>query len=197
MKDKRSLIIEAAFRVFSEKGYYNAKIEEIAEEAGIGKGTVYSYFNNKQELFDTMVFWFLEEYFQKLELNIDESDDIETMISKFIRNHVNIVVKTKASFVNIISDFANIPRDKEQMVCFHKKFIYETVERYTRLFERAKSKGELRDISPNLAAIFLLDALKGISESIIIFDQIRDENEIAREVTDLLCYGIAKRGLDV
>jgi hypothetical protein len=71
------------------------------------------------------------------------------------------------------------------------------VERYTGLFERAKSKGELRDISPNLAAIFLLDALKGISESIIIFDQIRDENEIAREVTDLLCYGIAKRGRDV
>ncbi len=137
MKDKRSLIIEAAFRVFSEKGYYNAKIEEIAEEAGIGKGTVYSYFNNKQELFDTMVFWFLEEYFQKLELNIDENDDLETMISKFIRNHVNIVVKTKASFVNILSDFANIPRDKEQMVGFHKKFIYETVERYTGLFDRA------------------------------------------------------------
>jgi len=38
-------------RVFARDGYHQAKIEEVAKEAGIGKGTVYEYFRSKTELF--------------------------------------------------------------------------------------------------------------------------------------------------
>lgn len=196
MIEKRELIIRSAFKVFSENGYYNAKIERIAEEAGIGKGTVYSYFKNKQDLFDTMVFWFLEKYFLNLENDFDENDDIQLMIKKVILNHIEVVTKTRAAFLNIMTEFVNIPRNKTEIMDFHKKFIMGKVERYTGLFEKAKEKGELRDISPQLVAIFLLDALKGISESIIIFNRIEDGEKIAEEITDLLCYGILKRDRD-
>ena len=48
---RKTEIIEAAARVFSTKGYYHAKIQEIADEANMGKGTVYEYFTSKKELF--------------------------------------------------------------------------------------------------------------------------------------------------
>ena len=38
---KRELILEGALRVFSQKGFHNATVEEVAEAAGVGKGTVY------------------------------------------------------------------------------------------------------------------------------------------------------------
>ena len=50
-KDKHVRIIQAGLKVFARDGYSNAKIIDIAESAGIGKGTVYEYFSSKKELF--------------------------------------------------------------------------------------------------------------------------------------------------
>ncbi len=48
---KRVAILKAAMVVFSRDGYHRARIEEVAKEAGIGKGTVYEYFRSKTDLF--------------------------------------------------------------------------------------------------------------------------------------------------
>ncbi len=48
---KRKEILQAAMRVFARDGYHRAKMEAVAEEAGIGKGTVYEYFKSKTDLF--------------------------------------------------------------------------------------------------------------------------------------------------
>ncbi|MCZ6479222.1 MAG: TetR/AcrR family transcriptional regulator [Candidatus Methylomirabilales bacterium] len=48
---KRREILEAAMRVFAREGYHRAKMKAVAEEAGIGKGTVYEYFKSKTDLF--------------------------------------------------------------------------------------------------------------------------------------------------
>lgn len=53
--DKREIILNAAQQVFAERGYYNAKVEAIAERATIAKGTVYLYFNSKQELLTALI----------------------------------------------------------------------------------------------------------------------------------------------
>ena len=48
---KRRDILQAAMRVFAREGYHRAKMVAVAEEAGIGKGTVYEYFKSKKDLF--------------------------------------------------------------------------------------------------------------------------------------------------
>jgi len=48
--DKRLRLVEAACGVFAEKGYASTLVAEIAERAGVGKGTVYEYFSSKEEL---------------------------------------------------------------------------------------------------------------------------------------------------
>jgi AcrR family transcriptional regulator len=47
----RSAIMEAAVRLFSENGFEKTSIEQLARAAGIGKGTIYSYFQTKTEIF--------------------------------------------------------------------------------------------------------------------------------------------------
>ena len=59
-KDKKELIIEAAARVFAEKGFNNSTISEVARSAGVGKGTVYEYFNSKTELFYQVFEWYMK-----------------------------------------------------------------------------------------------------------------------------------------
>ncbi|MBE9115908.1 TetR/AcrR family transcriptional regulator [Lusitaniella coriacea LEGE 07157] len=49
-EQKRLEIVEAALQVFGRKGYQGSRMSDIAQEAGIGKGTIYEYFNSKDEL---------------------------------------------------------------------------------------------------------------------------------------------------
>jgi len=50
-KDKREVILTAAFSLFGHYGYRRTSIDDIAQEAGIAKGTVYLYFKSKDEIF--------------------------------------------------------------------------------------------------------------------------------------------------
>ncbi len=47
---KREAIIEAAVKVFAKKGFYNAKVNDVAKAAGVADGTIYLYFKNKDDL---------------------------------------------------------------------------------------------------------------------------------------------------
>jgi len=49
---KRQDILQAAMALFMDKGFQNTKMEDIAIDAGVGKGTLYEYFENKQDIFD-------------------------------------------------------------------------------------------------------------------------------------------------
>lgn len=53
--ERRNAILRAAGALFSEKGYQNTTVEEIAEAADLSKGTVYLYFTSKDELYVTVV----------------------------------------------------------------------------------------------------------------------------------------------
>ena len=54
-QDKHQLILAAAADIFAAQGFYQATIEQIADAAGVGKGTVYLYFKSKKGLFDALV----------------------------------------------------------------------------------------------------------------------------------------------
>ncbi len=56
--ERKTQIITAAARLFSQNGFSNTVMANIAIEAGIGKGTIYEYFKSKEDLFFTVFEWF-------------------------------------------------------------------------------------------------------------------------------------------
>lgn len=85
-QSKDILIIEAALKLFKEKGYSAVRIADIAKEAEVGKGTVYEYFSSKEELLVRACCYNCQQ----------TSDGIEDLISKEsgMSNPVKIVHKT-------------------------------------------------------------------------------------------------------
>lgn len=51
----RAAIVEAAMRVFGQTGFHEAKIADIAAEAGVATGTLYNYFSSKEEIFESIL----------------------------------------------------------------------------------------------------------------------------------------------
>lgn len=71
MEEKNRKIINTAIEIFSEKGFNKTTMQEIAEEAGVGKGTIYRFFNSKEDMVSSL-----------LEISIDEiSEQISSAIS--------------------------------------------------------------------------------------------------------------------
>ncbi len=55
LKDRRNLILDAAIEVFGNKGLDGATVDDIAQAAGISKGTIYLYFESKNDIFDAIL----------------------------------------------------------------------------------------------------------------------------------------------
>jgi TetR/AcrR family transcriptional regulator, fatty acid metabolism regulator protein len=91
--DKHSKIIEAAIRVFSRKGFFHARIADIAKEAQVADGTIYLYFNNK---YDILISLFEEEIGKiilevKQLLESEAGDDPRRMLGIFALNHLKMM----------------------------------------------------------------------------------------------------------
>lgn len=59
---KRQLLIRAAIEVFSQKGFHETKMQDIADFAAVGKGTLYEYFETKEDLFLAVYDSWIDEY---------------------------------------------------------------------------------------------------------------------------------------
>ncbi|MDQ1285979.1 MAG: hypothetical protein QG663_1405 [Thermodesulfobacteriota bacterium] len=75
-KDKETVILDAACRVFREKGFHQARITDIAQAAGISYGLVYHYFKSKSDLFDAI----LKEWWTGLFNLMEKWDNGETSV---------------------------------------------------------------------------------------------------------------------
>src|SRR6185369_3740168 len=64
---KRERILRAAVDVFAQNGYFNAKVSEIAKAAGVADGTIYLYFDGKEDLLITIFREHTRSYLQSLE----------------------------------------------------------------------------------------------------------------------------------
>ncbi len=93
--DKHKKILAAAIHVFGEKGFYNARISDIAKEAKVADGTIYLYFNNKHDILLTL----FEEEIGKLIVQIKgaiaEEKDPRKMLKIFAHNHMKLVIEKK------------------------------------------------------------------------------------------------------
>ncbi|OQX19597.1 MAG: TetR family transcriptional regulator [Desulfobulbaceae bacterium A2] len=93
--DKHGKIIQSATKVFAKKGFFNARISDIAKEAKVADGTIYLYFNNK---FDILLSVFEEEIgelIESLQARLCLESDPRRKLEIFIANHLSAMKKNK------------------------------------------------------------------------------------------------------
>lgn len=102
--EKEKKIIEASYSLFLEKGINNTSIQDIAEKAGIAKGTFYLYFNDKYQLQERVITEKSRELFKNAVLKL-QKENINSLDDEiiFIVDHViNLLVK-EPKLINFLS----------------------------------------------------------------------------------------------
>ncbi|MBM7543100.1 TetR/AcrR family transcriptional regulator [Amphibacillus cookii] len=113
-QEKRDRIINAAMQEFAEQGYDKASTNKIVKQAGIGKGMLFYYFENKQTLYHYLLDYGLDMALDKILNEIDTSDrDFIERMYKIVEQKLEIFKKYPDMIVFIgtfmLSDQSNIP----------------------------------------------------------------------------------------
>ena len=82
---KKEDIISAASIIFQEKGYHETKMNEIAQRAGIGKGTIYEYFSSKKELFEEVCILNIQNAYFGFEAICNKENDFKKKIIEIFK----------------------------------------------------------------------------------------------------------------
>jgi len=81
---KRNAILSAAKRLFAERGFHDASVSDLARETGLPVGSIYTYFENKEALFRTIIDEGWEDFFRALARTLDAADGPERKLSLIV-----------------------------------------------------------------------------------------------------------------
>ena len=96
--ERRKQVIEEAARLFSARRFDEVLMADIAQQAGVGKGTIYTYFADKEELYFAVVFDGISRLNQKLRSPDERCDDPEQDLERMVRAIVSFFSQNRFFF---------------------------------------------------------------------------------------------------
>lgn len=148
---KRRDIAVACTELLLEKGIKNLTITEIAKTAGIGKGTVYDYFNNKEEIVFEIIRNFIEKHHQNLLSQSDKKTSakqktlylFDLFLSEYKSYEKHLDVYREYLSVTLSSKFSPMIEFNRECSGFIRNILEDIIE-------EGIQKGEINDVSRNL-----------------------------------------------
>lgn len=189
LKCKEIDIMKAALKIFSEKGFYDAKIVDIAKEAGIGKGTVYEYFRSKEELYKKIIKYSINEYKNNLENIIKENESIENTLISICRFHGYFIEENKNMALALMSNTINLSTDMILWIAQKKLEISKLIQE---LLEKAEN-GFRNDMDVEAATYTFIGALNQYYTKKIYFDNIRYKDIEPKPLLDIILNGLKQQ----
>ncbi len=150
-----SEIVAAALQVFAEKGFGEAKMEEVARRAGVSKGTVFVYFPTKQDLFRAVAQTVLTENFARLQVATPPVDRPLTELVPLLLNTAAMVGSSPITAVirMLIAEARTFP-DLAQV--WHDEVVAKMLGFLTAAIEAAQARGEVRAGDARLYALSII-----------------------------------------
>jgi len=183
-------ILDAALEVFSENGFHHATVDEIAERADVGKGTLYRYFANKETLFNELVRLRLEELEGTAVAIWDERDDVLTMISKYLRIYFEFFDKNQHLYRVIVQERPDVSDQVQDL--YLKKVMRRTPHLKRKIYE-ATQQGELKDVDFQTVFYGVMGFVHGVIQKWLARECSYSLVEELPGVVEVLFYGFVKK----
>ncbi len=139
-------ILDAALSVFAEKGYAGTRMDDIARRAGVTKGTIYLYFDNKEAVFKTLVRDSIGATLAGVTANVSNFEGSAKDLLRFALNAMAHLLTTSDRVVLpkiIIAESGNFP---ELARFYREEIIDKGLALMSSLIERGIAQGEFRRV---------------------------------------------------
>jgi len=191
VRARREQIVEAATRVFAEKGFRRATTREVARVAGISEGTIYNYFEDKEAILMAILDVLNETERRAGDFEEGLSTDFQDFFEEYLRRRMSLIWENREVFRVLLSEMLVNAELRE-------RYLRETVEPTMRIaeenFRSRIEQGEVRETDAPLAMRSVAGSILGI----LLLGLLGDEeiNSQWDEVPEVLT-GLLMHGLDV
>lgn len=202
--NRRRVMLEAARAVFAEKSYAEATVEEIAERAQFGKGTIYLYFEGgKQEILTALLNELYDEIRTPVETLVANASASATHSRVLLENHifelVELIARNRELFIVSLKEAdRDLPGKKEGGQGTWNDRLHHVLIVLGRFFELAVERGEIRRLDPIILAHLFSGLVQGYLK--LVFEgkgqagnDILEARQIARSLVSLFYDGVAVR----
>ena len=150
---KKEQIRRAALAVFSRRGFHETTVAEIAEEAGIAKGTIYLYYPSKEEILIGILRRYTDGMLDFVDGLIDSALSVPDILAAFVRKQTELM-RDEPDLIGILSrrSLQALRDGDERMLEFNRYLI----DRIAKLLERGRRIGEVRPFDVRIAACAML-----------------------------------------
>jgi TetR/AcrR family fatty acid metabolism transcriptional regulator len=189
---KRERILDAAVRVFAQEGFYNAKVSQIAQEAGVADGTIYLYFKSKDDLLISLFEDRMERINANLRDALGQGKSAREKLRNVVRLHLELISQNRHMAEVICVEL-------RQSSKFIREYANPKFAEFLRIIAGAvaegQKSGELRsDVEPWLVARALFGALDEISLAWLVKSpKAMDLSHATQQLGHLFIDGLAAR----
>ncbi|HEX8251690.1 MAG TPA: TetR/AcrR family transcriptional regulator [Thermoanaerobaculia bacterium] len=185
---KRERILRAAVDVFAEHGYFNAKVAQIAKAAGVADGTIYLYFDGKEDLLITIFREHTRNYLHTLEQQLANVNRAEERLRIAVRHHLETLGRDRA--LAVVSQ-VELRHSLKFMSLFSQQEVADYLNVIRKIVEQGQQEGSFRrTVHPQLGAKFVFGVLDEMVTSWILSDKAYDLAAQSEPVADLILTGV-------
>jgi TetR/AcrR family fatty acid metabolism transcriptional regulator len=185
---KRERILRAAVDVFAEHGYFNAKVAQIAKSAGVADGTIYLYFDGKEDLLITIFREHTRNYLHALELRLANVNRAEERLRIAVQHHLETLGRDRA--LAVVSQ-VELRHSLKFMSLFSQEEVADYLVVIRKIVEHGQQEGAFRrNIHPQLVAKAIFGVLDEMVTSWMLSEKDYDLPAQAEQVADLLLTGL-------
>jgi AcrR family transcriptional regulator len=146
---KRKEILSAAVEIFAKKGYEHTKLDEIAEASEFGKGTLYNYFQNKEEIYSAILNDIFLDYYEIHQSIYKKTDTLKEFFEEITRALIHYCVENKPAFIMLVRFRVRMIheakfRESEEVINFQKSIL----SLITKRIKSAIKNKEINDVEP-------------------------------------------------
>lgn len=186
--DKYHRILEAAVKVFAERGFYQSTISQIAKEAGVADGTIYLYFKNKDDILVQFFNYKTKQVFDKFREEVNKADNSFDKLRNLIRRHLNEFQNDRNMAVLYQAETHQNSRLVEEQIREMSKLYLDIV---SEIVEQGQEEGSVRkDLYVGLVKRFILGGVDEVINTWIHSSVKYDLSSMADPLVDLFIRGI-------
>ena len=189
-KEKYYRIIQAATKIFAKKGFFQAKVSDIAREAHVADGTIYLYFQNKDDILISLFEENMRIVLEEMKAAMATEKDPRRKIKRFAQKHLELIDSNKE-----IAEVIQV--ELRQSSKFMKDYKNEKFNQYLNLLGDIVIEGQAKgffkkDIIPGIAKRALFGALDEMSRYWVLSSRRKYGIETAaKQVSDYFLNGLA------
>jgi AcrR family transcriptional regulator len=163
-EERRTQILEAAMAVFARQGFDQARMDDIAQEAGLSKGALYLYYKSKDAIIAAILQFFFTRAMKKLQSFL-ESEEPPSVREQLLRLNQYYIAEMKwmVSLLPLSFEFYAVAARQKTVRQFLKQYFKDYREVLAALVQRGIDRGEFRPIRAELVAIAIAALYEGLA----------------------------------